>query len=43
MWCFDDDKTSPVISAQKHIESCHKSKIDSLPETAVLFFMHGGV
>lgn len=43
MWCFHEDKTSPVITAKRHIESGHKNKIDSLPQTAVLFFMHSGV
>lgn len=43
MWKFDEDKTKPVLSAQKHIESAHKAGCKKLPDTAVLFYMHSGV
>ena len=43
MWKFDDDKTAPLLTAEKHIESCHASGNLSLPETAILFYMRGGV
>lgn len=38
------DSTSPVITAKAHINSCHKTAEKlNLPDTAVLFFMNGGV
>ena len=43
MWKFNDDKTAPLITAQAHIESCHAKGSVSLPETAVLFYMRGGI
>lgn len=43
MWKFNDDKTAPLITAQAHIKSCHSSGSLSLPETAVLFYMRGGI
>ena len=43
MWKFDEDKTAPLITAKAHIESCHGSGDLSLPETAVLFYMRGGI
>lgn len=43
MWKFDEDKTAPMITAKAHIESCHASGNLSLPETAVLFYMRGGI
>ena len=43
MWKLDDDKTAPLLTAKAHIESCHAKGSISLPETAVLFYMHGGV
>lgn len=43
MWKFKNDKTASVITAKKHIESCHSSfDIKELPKTAVLFYMRGG-
>lgn len=43
MWKFKDDKTACVITAEKHIESCHSSfDLKELPKTAVLFYMRGG-
>lgn len=43
MWKFDEDKTAPMLTAVAHIESCHGNGSLSLPETAVLFYMRGGV
>lgn len=43
MWKYPNDKTKSVLTAEKHIEGCHKSKCGSLPRTAVLFYMHSGV
>lgn len=43
MWKFNDDKTPAVITAEKHIMTGRKSSCESLPQTAVLFFMHSGV
>lgn len=43
MWKFKDDKTKPIITAQEHIKSCHRSNQLILPETALLFYMHGGI
>lgn len=43
MWKFENDKTASVLTAEKHIESCHSSfDIKELPKTAVLFYMRGG-
>lgn len=43
MWKYEEDKTNAVITAEKHIASCRKSSPFTLPETAVIFFMHGGI
>lgn len=43
MWKLSDDKTDAVITAKKHIASCHKSKCDRLPKTAIIFYMYSGV
>lgn len=43
MWKYENDNTQSVITAKKHIESCHKSRINKLPKTAILFYMHDGV
>lgn len=43
MWNFKEDNTSAVITADKHIASSRKGGGISLPETAVLFYMHGGI
>lgn len=41
MWYFKEDKTQPLITAKEHISGSHGGKRLILPETAVLFFMHG--
>lgn len=43
MWKYNDDNTKAVITAEKHIESCHKSGKVTLPKTAILYYMYGGV
>lgn len=43
MWKYEDDCTQAVITAKRHIESCHKGNIEGLPKTAILFYMYGGV
>lgn len=43
MWKYENDNTQAVITAKKHIESCHKGNIERLSKTAILFYMHGGV
>lgn len=43
MWKFNEDNTSAVITAEKHIDSCRKNGCFELPKTAVLFYMHSGV
>ena len=44
MWKHSDDHTAPVLTAKAHIESCHtESEKMILPDTAILFFMSGGV
>ncbi|MDE7261994.1 MAG: nucleoside phosphorylase [Oscillospiraceae bacterium] len=44
MWKYPDDHTAPVLTAKAHIESNQRwDKGLVLPETAVLFFMSGGV
>lgn len=43
MWKYIQDNTEAIITAKKHIESAHKHNTLKLPETAVLFFMHGGI
>ncbi|MCM1115192.1 MAG: nucleoside phosphorylase [Clostridium sp.] len=41
MWRYENDNTSAVITAKGHINSSHKAAAVKLPETAVLFYMHG--
>lgn len=41
MWYYENDKTPPVITAKKHIESCHGGSLE-LPKTAILFYMRSG-
>lgn len=41
MWYYENDKTPTVVTAKKHIESCHGGSLE-LPETAILFYMRGG-
>jgi hypothetical protein len=43
MWKYENDCTKAVITAQKHIESCHKDGNIELSKTAILFYMHGGI
>ena len=43
MWKYKDDNTNPILTVKAHLGSEHKSKIQSLPSTAVLFYMHSGV
>lgn len=43
MWKHCNDNTEAIITAKKHIESCHRKVSVKLPETALLFYMHGGV
>ncbi len=43
MWKYKEDLTEPIITAQKHIASGHKKGCGSLPQTAILFYMHSGV
>lgn len=43
-WCFDDDKTQPIITARRNIESDHgKYETSTLPETCVIFQMGGAI
>ena len=43
MWKYEKDSSDCVITAEKHIESCHSSSaLKELPKTAVLFYMRGG-
>ncbi len=43
MWKLKEDNTPAVLTAEKHIKSNRKNGCASLPKTAVLFYMHGGV
>lgn len=43
MWKLKEDNTNAVITAEKHIESCHKGNCPSLPESALMFYMYSGV
>lgn len=43
MWKYPDDHTAPVLTARANIEGCHRGEELRLPETALLFFMSGGV
>ncbi len=43
MWKNSEDNTNPVITANGHIESCHKLMCERLPKTAILFFMNSGI
>lgn len=42
MWKHPEDNTQAIITAQKHIESCHGGENLILPETAILFYMSSG-
>lgn len=42
MWKFDDDKSPAVITAEKHIKAGRKGSFESLPRTAILFYMGSG-
>lgn len=43
MWKYEKDSSACIITAEKHIESCHSSSaLKELPKTAVLFYMRGG-
>lgn len=43
MWKYSNDDTNPVITAKKHIMCSHRNSNIQLPDTALLFYMHGGV
>lgn len=44
MWKYPDDHTMPVLTARAHIAGSHGWDQNlALPETAILFFMSGGV
>lgn len=43
MWKFADDHTRPVITAQENIFNAHHAGELTLPQTAVMFFLHGGI
>lgn len=44
MWCFPNDKTAPIITAEAQLKSSHRDHCAlQLPETAILFFMSRGV
>lgn len=44
MWKYSDDHTAPVLTAAAHIAGGHGWDKDlTLPETAIVFFMSGGV
>ncbi len=43
MWKIENDHSRPVITAQAHINGCHRDAVLNLPQTALLFFMHGGI
>lgn len=44
MWCFPNDKTAPIITAEAQLNSSHRDHCAlQLPETAILFFMSRGV
>lgn len=43
MWKLKEDSTNPVITAEKHIKSCHKGEAVKLPKTAIVFYMGRGV
>ena len=43
MWKYEKDSSACIITAEKHIKSCHSSSaLKELPKTAVLFYMRGG-
>lgn len=43
MWKYEKDSSACIITAEKHIKSCHSSfTLKELPKTAVLFYMRGG-
>lgn len=44
MFKSKEDNSQAIITAEKHIKSCHKKVNEiQLPNTAVLFFMYGGI
>ena len=44
MWCFPNDQTVPIITAEAQLNSSHRDHFAlQLPETAILFFMSRGV
>ena len=44
MWKYPEDRTAPVLTAAANIASSHRwNRNASMPETAILFFMSGGV
>ena len=40
MWKFEDDRTATVLTAREHVACGHNGPVVSLPETAILFYMH---
>ena len=42
MWKFEDDRTATVLTAREHVACGHNGPVVSLPETAILFYMHSG-
>lgn len=43
MWKYPDDYTRAVITAKETIASAHHAEELILPETAIMFFIHGGM
>ncbi len=43
MFKYKDDLTQPVITAGNHIAGCHRRSNLKLSETALLFYMNGGI
>lgn len=41
-WKFEDDQTATVLTAREHVTCGHNGPVVSLPETAILFYMHSG-
>lgn len=43
-WFYDDDHSNPLILAQQHIQSSHRSiSFHPLPKTAMVFFLSGAI
>ena len=42
MWKFEDDRTATVLTAREHVACGHNGPVVSLPEPAILFYMHSG-